>query len=61
MDEKAKTLPRRDNETRKIADSSSDETTRESPLSDIASYEQMAVALDTVAPADRARPKHPVV
>ena len=42
-----------------IADSTSDDTTRKSLLENIASDEQMAMALDAVAPADRVHPKHP--
>ena len=59
MDNKANHYRDLAEKLRKIAHSSSDETTRKSLLSNIAAYEQMAIALDTIAPADRAHPKHP--
>ena len=61
MDNKANHFRYMATKLRKIAENSSDETTRRSLLSNIAAYEQMAVALDSVAPADRAHPKHPTI
>ena len=46
-------------ELRKIADSTPDETMRKSLLKNVSSCEQMAVALDSIAPGDRAHPTHP--
>ena len=43
-------------ELRKIADSTPDETMRNSLLKNVTSCEQMAVALDKVARADRGHP-----
>ena len=59
MDDKAKHYRNQAAELRKIADSTSDDTTRKSLLENVTEYEKMAVALDSVAPAHRAHPKHP--
>jgi hypothetical protein len=59
MDKKAKNYREEAAKLRIIADSTSDATTRKGLDNNIAEYEKMAAALDTVAPADRAHPKHP--
>jgi hypothetical protein len=59
MDKKAQHCRKQAAKLRKIADSTSDDTTRRNFLSNIAAFEQMAFALDSIAPADRVHPKHP--
>ena len=61
MDQTASHYRERAAELQKIADSTSDDTTRKSLVENIAEYAKMAAALDTVAPADRAHPKHPSI
>jgi hypothetical protein len=61
MDKKAQHYREEAAKLRKIADSTSDDTTRKNLLSNIAAFEQMAVALDSIAPADRVHPKHPSI
>ena len=61
MDDKAQHYREEAAKLRIIADSTSDDTTRKSLLQNIAEYEQMAHSLDTVAPTDRAHPKHPQI
>jgi hypothetical protein len=59
MDDLAEPYRERAEELRKIADATSDGTARKFFLKSVADYENMAGALDAVAPADRIHPKHP--
>ena len=59
MDDKAKYYREQAAKLRKIADSTTDDTTRKNLLRNMAEYEQMARSLDAVLPTDRAHPKHP--
>ena len=59
MDHTASHYRERAAELQKIADGTLDESARKGLVENIAEYEKMAAALDAVAPADRAHPKHP--
>jgi len=59
MDEKALHYRERASQLQKIADGTPDEATRKALTDNIAEYEKMALALDSVAPANRVHPKHP--
>jgi hypothetical protein len=59
MDKKSQHYREEAAKRRRLADSTSDDTARKNLLSNVAEFEQMAVALDTIAPADRLHPKHP--
>jgi hypothetical protein len=59
MDDLAEHYRERAQELRKTAGATSDGTVRKYYLKSVADYENMADALDAVAPADRIHPKHP--
>ena len=61
MDAQAQHYRERAAELQRIADSAPHGAARDNMIQNIAEYEKMAGALDTVAPADRAHPKHPSI
>jgi hypothetical protein len=59
MDAQAQHCRQRAAELQKIANGTLYGAARDNMIEAIAEYERMAAALDTVASADRAHPKHP--